>query len=90
MIAVVADPDIVAHVSATTGLDTASAARLVDDVVAFHAEDLKGYVRRRHAELKLRGHHNDAIFASINEELSARVVAAPRLSARQLRRIVYG
>jgi hypothetical protein len=37
----------------------------------------------------LYGRHNAQIFALITEELAGRVVAAPPLSERQLRRIVY-
>jgi hypothetical protein len=48
------------------------------------------FVRRRHGEMKARGLNNDQIFPCIAAELSARPVAAPELSLRQLRRIVYG
>ena len=85
-----ADPELVRHVAASTGLDTAAAARVVEDVLAFHAEPVEDYVRRRHASLKTYGAKNPEIFARIAEELAARVVAAPRLTERQLRRIVYG
>ena len=84
------DPALVERVVASTGLTPAEAARLVEDVVAFHAEPVEDYVRRRHAHLKTYGAKNDEIFARIAEELAGRVVAAPRLSERQLRRIIYG
>ncbi|MBB6628034.1 hypothetical protein H5V45_11965 [Nocardioides sp. KIGAM211] len=84
------DPDLVAHVAASTGLSEAEAARVVQDVVAFHAEPVEAYVRRRHAHLKTYGARNDEIFARIAAELATRVVAAPALSERQLRRLVYG
>jgi hypothetical protein len=84
------DPAIVARVAASTGLSGAEAARVVDDVVAFHAEPVEDYVRRRHAELKTYGAKNTEIFARVADELEGRVVAAPGLSERQLRRIVYG
>ncbi|MEO9322563.1 hypothetical protein ABFT23_03680 [Nocardioides sp. C4-1] len=85
-----ADPDLVAHLVATTGLTASEAARVVDDVVAFHAEPVEAYVRRRHGELKTYGAKNPEIFARIADELAERVVAAPPLSERQLRRLVYG
>lgn len=85
-----ADPALVDHVVAGTGLTPAEARRLIEDVVAFHAETLESYVRRRHAELKTYGAKNPEIFARISAELHERVVAAPELSERQLRRIVYG
>nr|WP_221634483.1 hypothetical protein [Nocardioides luti] len=81
---------MVAHVAASTGLSEAEAARVVQDVVAFHAEPVEAYVRRRHAHLKTYGARNDEIFARIAAELATRVVAAPALSERQLRRLVYG
>jgi hypothetical protein len=84
------DPVIVARVAASTGLSAAEAARVVEDVVTFHAEPVEDYVRRRHAELKTYGAKNPEIFARVAAELEGRVVAAPDLSERQLRRIVYG
>jgi len=87
---VAADRDLVRHVVASTGLTSAQAARLVDDVLAFHHEPVEDLVRRRHGELKTYGAKNPEIFARIAEELRTRVVAAPELSERQLRRIVYG
>jgi hypothetical protein len=87
---VTADSVLVAHVVATTGLSSAEAARVVEDVVAFHAEPVEDYVRRRHAELKTYGVRNTEIFGRLAEELAHRVVAPPQLTERQLRRIVYG
>jgi hypothetical protein len=66
------------------------AVRVIEDVVAFHAQPVEEYVRGRHARLKTHGARNPEIFAQIAEELGQRVVAAPELSQRQLRRIVYG
>ena len=84
------DPALVERIVASTGLSSAEAARVVEDVIAFHAEPVEEYVRRRHAYLKTYGAKNDEIFARIAEELADRVVAAPRLTERQLRRLVYG
>ena len=87
---VTADPDLVERIATSTGLSPADAARVVEDVVAFHAEPVEDYVRRRHAQLKTFGEKNPEIFSRIAEELAGRVVAAPPLTERQLRRIVYG
>ncbi len=83
-------PKLIDHIVASTGLSPAEAARVIDDVVAFHAEPVEDYVRRRHAHLKTYGAKNPEIFTRIAAELADRVVAAPALSERQLRRIVYG
>jgi len=84
------DAALVAQVVNSTGLTPAEANRLVSDVVAYYAETAEDFVRRRHAALKLRGMRNDEIFEQIGAELDQRVVAAPRLTSRQLRRIIYG
>lgn len=84
------DPDLVSHVVATTSLTPGEAARVIDDVISFHARPVEVYVRERHAQLKTYGAKNPEIFRRIAEELAHRVVAAPELSERQLRRIVYG
>ena len=83
------DAALVDHLVAGTGLTPAEARRVVEDVVAYYAEPVEDFVRRRHAELKTYGTRNAEIFARIAEELDDRVVAAPRLSERQLRRIIY-
>ena len=82
--------DLVAHVAASTGLTPAEAARVIGDGVAYFATPVEDVVRRRHAELKVGGAKNPEIFAQIAVELEHRVVAAPRLSERQLRRMIYG
>lgn len=84
------DPALVAHVVATTSLTPGEAARVIEDVIAFHAQPVEVYVRDRHARLQAYGARNPEIFARIAEELRQRVVAAPDLSERQVRRIVYG
>nr|WP_295660166.1 hypothetical protein [uncultured Nocardioides sp.] len=85
----VPDP-LLDHLVSTTGLTAAEARRVIEDVVAFHRESVEDYVRRRHAHLKTYGARNEEIFDRLAVELAQRVVAAPPLTARQLRRIVYG
>ncbi|MEV4313411.1 hypothetical protein [Actinocrispum sp. NPDC049592] len=82
--------ELVRHVVATTGLAPDTAERLVADVVAYFGETAEQFVRRRHAELRRRHYGNARIWPVIAAELAARRVAAPQLSERQLRRIVYG
>lgn len=63
---------------------------MVADVLAFFGDTTEEFVRRRHRELRLLGVRNDEIFTRISTELRSWPVRAPDLSARQLRRIVYG
>ena len=84
------DPELTERIVASTGLTPAEAARVVEDVVAFYAEPVEEYVRRRHADLQDLRREEPEIFARIAAELADRVVAAPALTERQLRRLVYG
>ncbi|MGH3362438.1 MAG: hypothetical protein ACRDOM_08265 [Nocardioides sp.] len=84
------DRELVERIAASSGLTSGEAARVIEDVVAYYAEPVEGYVRRRHAHLKTHGARNPEIFARIAAELHQRVVAAPVLTERQLRRMIYG
>lgn len=84
------DPELVERVMTSTGLSAREAERVVEDVVAFHAEPVETYVRRRHRELKNRGAKNDAIFVRLGAEMGQRVFSPPPLTERQLRRMIYG
>jgi hypothetical protein len=82
--------ELVEHLARSTPLAPAQVARVVAEVVDYFGETAEAYVRRRHRELKGEGLTNDAIFALVGEELRERPVRVPELSARQLRRMVYG
>jgi hypothetical protein len=84
------DAELISRVSASTGLSPGEAARVVADVIGWYQEPVEAYVRRRHASLRMYGKRNNEIFAVIAAELAERLVAAPGLTERQLRRIVYG
>ena len=86
----VRDRDLIDRVASSAGLTPGEAARVVQDVLSWYREPVEDYVRRRHAHHQLYGKRNPEIFALIAEELADRLVAAPSLSERQLRRIVYG
>ena len=81
--------DLIDRIASSTGLTPGQAARVVEDVLAWYREPVNDFVRRRHAHYQLYGKRNPEIFALIADELSARLVAPPALSERQLRRIVY-
>ncbi len=85
-----AHEELIAHLVRTTPLSPGEATRVVADVLAYFGEPVEAFVRRRHSEMQAAGLHNDRIFAQLAAELGRRRVAAPELSARQLRRLVYG
>ncbi len=87
-----ADPfphDLVRHLAASTGLPQPTAIRVIADVTAYFDETVEEFVCRRHAELRRHQRKNDEIWPLIAAELGQRRFAAPGLSERQLRRIVY-
>ena len=85
-----AHEELIAHLVRTTPLSPGEATRVVADVLGFFGEPVEVFVRRRHAELQAGGLRNDRIFAQLADEIAGRRFAAPGLSARQLRRLVYG
>jgi hypothetical protein len=82
--------DLARYLAASTGLPASTAIRVIADVTAYFGETIEEFVRRRHAELRRAQHHNDEIWPLIGAELGQRRFAAPGLSERQLRRLVYG
>jgi len=87
-----ADPfpqDLARYLAASTGLPQPTAVRVIADVATYFSETVEEFVRRRHAELRQRQRKNDEIWPQIAAELGQRRFAAPGLSERQLRRIIY-
>jgi len=83
-------PDLLEHLERTTRLTPAEAERVVAEVINYFSESLEGFVVRRHAELQSEELRNADIFTRIAAELHERRFAAPPLSERQIRRMVYG
>jgi uncharacterized protein YoaH (UPF0181 family) len=84
------DADLVDHLTRTSPLSRGEAVRVVAEVLGYFSEPAEAFVRRRHRELRAQGLKNEQAFARIAAELPLRRVAPPRLSLRQIRRIVYG
>ncbi|MCB1739937.1 MAG: hypothetical protein KDK91_06185 [Gammaproteobacteria bacterium] len=83
--------DLVAHLQRTSTLSSTDARRIVLEVIAYFSETPEAYVKRRHHELHTRSDlRNDVIYRQIADELGQRRFAAPPLSLRQIRRIIYG
>jgi len=82
--------DLIAHLERTLGLERAAAGRVVSEVVAYFDETVDAYVLRRHGELRAEALRNDEIFARILGEVGQRRFAAPPLTARRVRRLIYG
>jgi hypothetical protein len=82
--------DLARYLATSTGLPQATAVRVIADITTYFSETIDEFVRRRHAELRRGQRHNDEIWSLIAAEVGQRRFAAPGLSQRQLRRIVYG
>ena len=78
------------HLERTCGLRRPEARRVVEEVVSFYGETPASFVAKRHRELRAEGMRNRAIYERIAAELEDWRFRAPRLSERQIRRIVYG
>jgi len=74
----------------STTLDEPQARRVAEDVTSWFSETVDELVQRRHRELQRQGLANEEIFARVAVEVEAWRFRAAPLSARQLRRIVYG
>lgn len=83
-------PDLFEHLERMTRLSRLEAERLVAEVLEYFSEPLEVFVARRHAELQSEELKNPDIFARIAAEVRQRRFAAPDLSERQIRRMIYG
>ena len=82
--------ELIAYLVRTSRLSTSEATRLVSEVLSFLAETPEAFIRRRHLALQSQGLANDAIFAQLAAELERLRFRAAPLTARQIRRIIYG
>jgi hypothetical protein len=82
--------DLVRHLEGTLGLGRSAAVRVIEEMLAYFHETLEQYVVRRHGELQAESRKNEEIFAQLAAELEQRRFAAPPLSQRQIRRLIYG
>ena len=82
--------DLLTHLERVSRSGGGEVEKIVHETLAYFAETVEQFVARRHAELQAEELKNDAIFERIQAELRQRRFAAPELSARQIRRLVYG
>ncbi len=82
---------LINHLCNRSALTPSEARKIVDEVIAYFSETPEDYVRRRHLEIKQElGLTNAQIFQRIEIELAQLVFAAPALTQRQIRRLIYG
>jgi hypothetical protein len=72
------------------GLDPVRARRAVTEMIDCLGWQVDEFIAERHRELRARGVRNDAIYETIAREIPTLRFAAPKLSARQIRRRIYG
>ena len=83
-------PSLLDHLIRTGGLRRAEARRVVEEVVSFYGETPEAFVVQRHRELQADGMRNRAIWTTVAAEMEGWRFRVPRLSERQIRRIVHG
>jgi hypothetical protein len=81
---------LIGHLTRTTRLNRSEAERVVAEVVAYFSETADDFIVRRHGELQADNERNAEIFERLAEEMCERRFAAPPLSQRQIRRLIYG
>lgn len=82
--------DLLDHLTRTTTLSRGEAVRVVGEIVAYFHEPLDVFVKRRHGDLQSVGLANAEIYEQILDELRFVRLAAPPLTVRQIRRLIYG
>lgn len=82
--------ELIGYLVRTSRLNAVEAKRLVDEVLGFLAETPEAFIRRRHLALQSQGLANDAIYSQLVTEVERLRFRAPPLTARQIRRIIYG
>jgi hypothetical protein len=82
--------ELVDRLTRSSRLNAAQAAHLIGEVLAFLDDSVEQFVRRRHAQLQREGLSNPTIYSQVVHEVALRRFRAPALSARQIRRLVYG
>jgi hypothetical protein len=82
--------DLIAYLVRTSRLSAPEATRVVGEVLSYLADTPEAFIRRRHVALRSQGLSNDAIFVQLARELDRLRFRAPPLTARQIRRIIYG
>ena len=88
------DPDelqeLIAYLVRTSRLSPSEAQRVVAEVLNFMHETPEDFVLRRHRVLQAEGLPNASIYMHLAAELSAWRFRAPKYTARQIRRMIYG
>ena len=72
------------------GLDPVRAQRAVAETIDCLGWQVDEFIADRHRELQALGARNEAIYETIAREIPTLRFAAPKLSARQIRRRIYG
>ncbi|HMI94728.1 MAG TPA: hypothetical protein VK509_25315 [Polyangiales bacterium] len=78
------------RLQALLGLSAEQAARAVAETLDCFQLEVDQHIVTRHAQLQAQGVANPEIFERIATELAALRFRAPALSARQIRRRIYG
>jgi len=85
-----ANQDLLRQLRAMTGLEDALLEKILREIQAWYARDLHDWIRDRHRDLQRQGMRNQEIFSRLREEMDQILVRPPRLSERQIRRVIYG
>lgn len=78
------------RLTALTGLSARDASRVAAEVLDLFSPSVDDFIVARHAELQRQGYSGPSIYDRIANDLTEWRFRAPELSARQIRRRIYG
>jgi len=82
--------ELIDHLCRRSRMTAQEATHLVIEVLNYYSDTSEEFLRTRHQELQTLGYNNQQIFSELQQELSQRRFKAKKLSARQIRRAIYG
>lgn len=78
------------HLMRNYGFSDELIQQLWQDLLAFFVDNHEEYIRCRHLELQDQGMKNEQIYHVLRKEVLKMLFPGPKLTDRQIRRIIYG
>ncbi len=82
--------DLLDHLCRSAAIEPEKAQQLLREMLHFYNETSNEFMQRRHLELQQQGMNNEEIYTTIQTEVAQRRFAAPAITTRQIRRVIYG
>ncbi len=87
---IISKSDFKEHLASAHRIPERDFDRIMEEVNSYYDISVNEYIQTRHQQLKSDGSKNEEIYQQILREIEERRFTAPRLTVRQVRRIIYG